>query len=199
MISVSNLIHQSGPDDLFFILSDYNILSEHLKSVSLLYGYYSLILRMAKRKYKQARYTGQPSKRKFKGFGYYIQANDKLSKKEREDVLNRSEIYLSEVYSTLPHDTETKIKLGITSELDNSLSDLELKDIWNEMYDTYGYLMSDFKDKWVKDKLKGDDQNLFKQSIEFEELETRVSALESEVMKLKRQLKKPAKGISEMG
>jgi hypothetical protein len=150
---------------------------------------------MAKKKYKQPRYTGQTSQRKFKGFGYYIHANDKLTKKERKDVLNRSKIFLSEVFHSLPHDTETKIKMGITGELDSSLSDLELKDIWNEMYDRYGYLMSDFKDQWEKEQLKGNNQTSFKHSNEFEELEIRVSELELEVMKLKVQWMKSKKGF----
>ena len=150
---------------------------------------------MAKKKYKQARYTGQTSQRKFKGFGYYIHSNDKLTKKERADVLHRSRTYLSEVDSALPHDTETKIKMGITFELDSSLSDLELKDIWNEMYDNYGHSMSDFKDQWEKEQLKGNNQTTFKHSKEFEELEIRVSELEAEVMKLKVQLMKPKRRL----
>jgi hypothetical protein len=150
---------------------------------------------MAKKKYKQPRYTGQTSLRKFKGFGYYIHSNDKLTKKEREDVLNRSRTYLSEVFHSLPHDTETKIKMGITGELDSSLSDLELKDIWNEMYNNYGYLMSGLRDKWEKERLKGDNQTSFKHSNEFEELEIRVSELELEVMKLKVQWMKSKKGF----
>ena len=132
---------------------------------------------MPKKKYKQPRYTGQESQRKFKGFGYYIHSNEKLTKKERQDVLEKSKIYLSEVYDSLPHDTETKIKMGIASELDSSLSDWELKDIWNEMYDSYGYLMSGFSEKWESEQVKGYNEETFKHSQEFEELEERISRL----------------------
>ena len=92
---------------------------------------------------------------------------------------------------------DKKKEIRITKqELDNSLTDLELKDIWNEMYDNYGYLMSDFKDQWEKEQLKGNNQTSFKHSKEFEELEIRVSELEAEVMKLKVQLLKPNRGLA---
>ena len=84
--------------------------------------------------------------------------------------------------------SETKIKMGIESELDSSLSDWELKDIWNEMYNRYGYLMSEFKEQWHKEQLKDYNETVFKQSKEFEELEERISILENEVMKLKTEL-----------
>ena len=61
---------------------------------------------MSKKKYKNPRYTGQTSKRKFLGFKYYLHSNDKLTKKEREDLLNRSKTSLNEVFNSLPFSTE---------------------------------------------------------------------------------------------
>jgi uncharacterized small protein (DUF1192 family) len=145
---------------------------------------------MSKKKYNKPRYTGQSSNRKFYGFRYYLHSNDKLTKREREDLLNRSKISLSEVLESLPFSNEEFIKNGLISELDSNLSDIELLDQWNFMYETYGYLMSEFKDHWEKEKLKDLKQSPFKQSQEFEELKTRVGQLESEVMKLKLQLNK---------
>ena len=154
---------------------------------------------MSKKKYKNPRYTGQTSKRKFLGFKYYLHSNDKLTKKEREDLLNRSKTSLNEVINSLPLSTEEFIKHGLISELDSELSDIELLDQWNSMYETYGYLMSEFRDEWEKEKLKGLKNSPFKQSEEFEELKERVSQLESEVMKLKGQLLKSKNRVVRLG
>lgn len=149
---------------------------------------------MSKKKYKKPRYTGQTSKRKFFGFKYYLHGNDKLTKREREDLLNRSKISLGEVFNSLPFSTEQFSQNGLISELDSNLSDIELLDQWNFMYETYGYLMSEFKDQWEKEKLKDLKNNSFKQSQGFEELNERVKVLENEVMSLKYQLMKNSKG-----
>lgn len=145
---------------------------------------------MYKKKYSQPRYIGQDSKRKFKGFNFYIMSNDKLSKKNREKLLIESEIHLGEVINSLKGTQEDLIEKGVLSELDNSLSDIELLDQWNYMYDSYGYLMIDFKERWEKEQMKGYQQTPLKQSKEFEELNQRVSELEIEVMKLKVELMK---------
>ena len=149
---------------------------------------------MSKKKYKNPRYTGQTSKRKFLGFKYYIHSNDKLTKKEREDLLNRSKISLGEVFNSLPFTSQQFSQNGLIFELDTNLSDIELLDQWNFMYETYGYLMSEFKDQWEKEKLKDLKNNSFKQSQGFEELNERVKVLENEVMSLKYQLMKNSKG-----
>lgn len=154
---------------------------------------------MSKKKYKNPRNTGQTSKRKFLGFKYYLHSNDKLTKKEREDLLNRSKTSLNEVFNSLPFSTEEFIQHGLISELDSELSDIELLDQWNLMYETYGYLMSEFRDEWEKEKIKGLKNTPFKQSEEFEELKERVSQLESEVMKLKVQLLKSKNQVVGLG
>jgi len=103
--------------------------------------------------YKQPRNNGTPSNRKFKGFNFYIQCNEKLKKSNRDRLLKESEVYLNEVTSSLPQPIEEQIRMGVISELDSSLSDYELLEQWNKMYDEYGYLMSEFSEKWEKEKM----------------------------------------------
>lgn len=154
---------------------------------------------MSKKKYNKPRYTGQSSNRKFYGFRYYLHSNDKLTKREREDLLKRSKISLSEVLESLPFSNEEFIKNGLISELDSNLSDIELLDQWNFMYETYGYLMSEFKDHWEKEKLKELKNNSLNQTKEYQELSERVSQLESEMMRLKVELLKSKNRTIDMG
>jgi hypothetical protein len=142
-----------------------------------------------KRKYISPRNSGQPSNRKFKGFGFYLMSNDKLSKNNREEFLSKSTSILQRVFHSLPNDTETKMRMNLYSEMDSKLSDLELLDQWNHMYDTYGYLMEEFKEKWEKEQLKGGPifktNSKFEYHSEIEELKQRISQLEMEVKLLK--------------
>jgi len=103
--------------------------------------------------YDYPRNNGTPSKRKFKGFNFYIQCNGKLSKENRKRLIIDSEGYLNEVTSSLPQDMEEQIRMGVISEMDSSLSDYELLEQWNHMYDEYGYMMSEFSEQWEKEKM----------------------------------------------
>ena len=105
------------------------------------------------RTYNQPRNNGTPSHRKFKGFNFYIQCNGKLSKKNRKRLIIDSEVYLNEVTSSLPQPMEEQIRMGVISELDSSLTDYELLEQWNHMYNEYGYLMSEFCEQWKKEKM----------------------------------------------
>ena len=133
--------------------------------------------------YNQPRNNGTPSKRKFKGFNFYIQSNEKLKQSNRERLLKESEVHLNEVTSSLPQTIEELIRMGIVSELDSSITDYELLEQWNKMYDEYGYLMSEFSEKWEKEmmgtippqKTPSIVQTLFDK---IESLENRVSELE---------------------
>ena len=133
--------------------------------------------------YKYPRNNGTPSNRKFKGFNFYIQCNEKLSQSNRERLLKESEVYLNEVTSSLPQTIEEQIRMGVIDELDSSLTDYELLEQWNKMYDEYGYLMGDFSEQWEKEmmgttppqKTPSIVQTLFDK---IESLENRVSELE---------------------
>ena len=144
-----------------------------------------------KRKYKTKRYDGTPSRRKFLGFDFYLQCNEKLSRKNRETLLTKSEVYLGTIYHTLPMKLEDKINEGISDELDGSLTDLELLEFWNPIYERYGYLIPDFKDKWEKRYLKKEPKNkkVSKSDSNFELFESKILELEFRIRKLELELK----------
>lgn len=136
-----------------------------------------------KMKYNSKRNDGTPSCRKFLGFDFYIQCNEKLSRKNRETLLTKSENYLSSIYHLLPISLEEKINRGISNELDCGLTDLELLDEWNSMYERYGYLIPELKEKWEKRYLKEvQPSNKIPKQDKFEskinELEFRIRQLE---------------------
>jgi hypothetical protein len=147
---------------------------------------------MNKEKIKKnsVRNNGTPSKRRFLGFGFYIQCNEKLSIKNRETLITKSENYLNTIYNSIPISLDEKIKKGINNELDKNLSDYELLEIWNPIYEEYGYLIPEFKDKWEKKLLKGNNKssensNIGKFESKINELEFRIKQLELQIHKRK--------------
>jgi hypothetical protein len=133
--------------------------------------------------YNQQRNNGTPSNRKFKGFDFYIQCNEKLSKSNRERLLKESEVYLNEITSSLTQSIEEQIKMGVIDELDSTQTDYELLEQWNRMYDEYGYLISEFKEQWENEKLgtipRENTPTLVQTLLdEIETLKNRVSKLE---------------------
>lgn len=135
-----------------------------------------------KRTYLQKRNDGTPSCRKFLGFDFYIQCNEKLSRKNRETLLTKSEFYLNSIYHSLPISLEEKINRGISNELDCGLTDLELLDEWNSMYERYGYLIPELKEKWEKRYLKEvQPSNKIPKQDKFE---TKINELEFRIIQL---------------
>ena len=130
------------------------------------------------------KFDGTPSKKKFKGYNYYIQCNEKLSKNNRKTLLRTSTIHLGEVESQLRLDERRRLK-KLVFELDSNLSDWELLDQWNMMYENFGCMMSKFRKKWEDERIKEFGKQTFKPSIEFEELIQRVSKLEGQMMSMK--------------
>jgi hypothetical protein len=113
--------------------------------------------------------------------------------------LKKSEVYLGEVIKRLNLPTEDLMNSNVVSELDPNLTDLELLQEWNHMYDTYGYLMSDFKEKWEKKRLKGEPSfkpnSKFEYHSEVKELKQRISQLEMEMKMLKMKGNKKIEGL----
>ena len=143
--------------------------------------------------YTHPRNDGTPSKRKFKGFNFYIQGNEKLSKRNRKRLLTESEVYLNEVISSLPLSVEDQIRKGVIGELDSTQTDYELLGQWNQMYDHYGYLMSDFRDQWEKEKIGNKSPTEVPSIIQIlisriEELENRVFKTEDTLIHSKKTL-----------
>ena len=137
------------------------------------------------------KYDGTPSKKKFKGYNFYIQCNERLSKKNRENLLRTSPIHLGEVFSSLPLSTDKLVTGGLVSELDSNLTDIELLEQWNQMYDVFGYLMSEFRTKWEKERTKEFKIQTFQNSEDYEELSQRLSKMELEFNKFKIKMNKP--------
>ena len=137
------------------------------------------------------KYDGTPSKKKFKGYNFYIQCNERLSKKNRANLLRTSPIYLGEVFSSLPLSTDKLVTDGLVGELDSNLTDIELLEQWNPMYDVFGYLMSEFRTKWEKERTKEYKFQTFQKSEDYNTLSERLSKMETEFNMFKLKMNKP--------
>ena len=101
------------------------------------------------RKEKKRRYTKGGVGGKVKGLNYYIQSNGKLKRRERKDLLEKAEVFMLPVTGT---------------ELDSSLTDIELMNEWNVFFDAHGMRYPEFEDQWFKenpipDDFKGEDND----------------------------------------
>jgi len=142
------------------------------------------------KKYKVIRNNGTPSRRKFEGFNFYIQCNEKLSRRNRKELISKSEVYLNKIVNSINLTEEEKINRGITNELDSNLTDYELLEIWNPIYEKYGFLIPEFKYKWEKKLLKwnpktSENSNMGKFETKINELEFRIKQLELQIHKRK--------------
>lgn len=128
------------------------------------------------------RYDGTPSKKKFFGFNFYIQCNEKLSKTHRNHLLNESKSYLGLIYHSSSLSTEDKQRRGLVSELDSSLTDLELLEIWNPIYEEFGYMIPEFRDKWELKQIPKD--KIQTKVSEFEKSESLLNELRCRIVQL---------------
>lgn len=126
--------------------------------------------------------------KKFHGFDFYIQCNGKLSRKNRKTLITYTENYLNSIFHSIPMSLEEKINKGISSELDSNLTDLELLDEWNSMYERYGYLIPELKDKWEKRYLK--DVQSSNKIPKQDKFESKINELEFRIRQLELQLNK---------
>jgi hypothetical protein len=86
-----------------------------------------------------------------KGFNFYIQ-NDRLKPFERRKLLEKSEDYIGQLLEEdLKMGIPVEVSLLTKSHLDPSLTDLELVDIWNDMFDSFGCRISDLRERFERD------------------------------------------------
>jgi hypothetical protein len=148
------------------------------------------------KKCRTKRYDGTPSRKKFYGFNFYIQCNEKLSKTHRNQLLNESKSYLGLIYNSFLLSTEDKQRRGLVSELDSSLTDLELLEIWNPIYEEFGYMIPEFKNKWEsKRNPKRSFQTKF---LKFEKPKNQMDEMRKRIIQLEILLKK-SKFVEGMG
>ncbi len=149
-----------------------------------------------KKIHRKKRYDGTPSKKKFYGFNFYIQCNEKLSKTHRNHLLTESKSYLGLIYNSSSLSTEDKQRRGLVSELDSSLTDLELLEIWNPIYEEFGYMIPEFRDKWESKQIpKGKIQT---KVSGFEKSENEINELRCMILQLQILVKK-SKLVEGMG
>ncbi len=93
---------------------------------------------------------------KIKGFNFYLR-NERITKKQRKTLLIESENFESPLdikfHKPNPHSPPHPFYHGF--DLDPSLSDEELMEEWNEIYDRYGYCYPQFKDQWEREQTRG--------------------------------------------
>ena len=81
---------------------------------------------------------------KLKGFEYYLRSENKIRPNQREDFLIKSEGYIGII---------NEISTTQYPYMDSSMSDIELMEIWNDIYHQWGWVIDEFRDRWVKEKL----------------------------------------------
>ena len=91
---------------------------------------------------------------KIKGFNFYIQDNESLKPFQRRILVEKSEVYVSEIQNILfsNRSSSEQIMKG-PDYLDPDHHDLELMEHWNEIYDKYGSLIEDFRTKWEREHI----------------------------------------------
>jgi hypothetical protein len=100
------------------------------------------------------------------------------------------------IYNSSSLSTEDKQRRGLVSELDSSLTDLELMEIWNPIYEEFGYMIPEFRDKWESKQIpKGKIQTKI---LKFESSENELNELRCRIVQLEILLKK-SKLVEGMG
>jgi hypothetical protein len=87
-----------------------------------------------------------------------LDSKGKLKPYQRKILLKNSELILNKINQIF----STSIsKITSNLYLDSHWTDLELMDHWNSIYDSYGYLMDDFKTKWESEFITEHQDNPF--------------------------------------
>lgn len=91
---------------------------------------------------------------KLKGFNFYLNHREKLQPSQRKKFLERSESIVSKLNYDLSPKFHSLDKIGYP---DSTYDDIELVNYWNSIYDSFGYLMDEFKEKWNREFIKIND------------------------------------------
>lgn len=120
--------------------------NKHKANKKLVKKFYDIEIPVKKRKYTKGGQYG-----KVLGFNFYIQKNEKITKKQREILLTEGHAYVNEIIGKLcPFGSSIDdIVKDIPGSMDPAFSDLELINFWNYMYDKYGYYIYDFAQQWL--------------------------------------------------
>jgi hypothetical protein len=114
------------------------------------------------------------------GFGFYIQNNDKLSKKNRDILLTMSENYMGVIDHEMLHNDMVPPHRK-NGELDSSLTDLEIVGDWNNFFQQHGHRFPEFEKEWLP-KLLGPKQEAPKKENNFK-LNKNNSAVKQKALK----------------
>ena len=91
---------------------------------------------------------------KIKGFNFYFQNDDRLKPFQRRKLLKESEDMISKLIDEEVDRMGSIENINTNiSFLDPSHSDMELMEIWNQLYQDWGYRFDRFKDKWENELL----------------------------------------------
>ncbi len=91
---------------------------------------------------------------KVKGFNFYLQDRERLKPFQRRKLLDESENLISLLINEEFEKLKDYSKIDtILTFLDSELTDLELLEIWNDIYVRYGFRMSPFRDKWEREMI----------------------------------------------
>lgn len=96
---------------------------------------------------------------KVKGFNYYVQSTGKLKKKDRNDLIKKSDHYYSRIQNMIGNNSGTHLV-----QLDEKMNDDELVQQWNEFYDKFGYQFSEFREEIMREKINSHTSNLTNKS-----------------------------------
>jgi hypothetical protein len=92
------------------------------------------------------------------------------------------------IYHSSSLSSEDKQIRGLVSELDSSLTDLELLEIWNPIYEEFGYMIPEFKDKW--ESKRNPKRSFQTKCSKFEKPENEMDELRKRITQLEILLKK---------
>lgn len=86
---------------------------------------------------------------KVKGLGIYPYKEGKIKPYQRKIILNHAETLISDLNGTLINSIEY---------MDTNLTDTELIEQWNALWDIWGWYNPKWRDEWMDENIKIDDR-----------------------------------------